>query len=160
MDTRYREYIDFLTKYRDELSVCLESERDKRRALLDNRLDKLEAALRAQQAETMKLRALETKRVGLQSKLGPPKAKAKELLASVGDGEARESMGALFAQIADVAGQIYEQNRQSLELAAVNLKVLKLFFEGQKAQPQIRFYGPDGAGRKGCQPVAALKETV
>jgi len=159
-DSRYKEYIGFLKKYRDEFSVYLENECEKRRALLDNRLDRLETMLKIQQAETMKFRGMESKRAKLQSTLGLPNVKARELLASIDDLEARSSIEALYTEIADTARQMHEQNRQSLELAKVNLRVFDLIARGGETEAHSKFYGPDSGCRKAYSTGDAFEETV
>jgi len=160
MESQFNEYICFLTKYRDELSAYLENEREKRRALLDNNLGRLEAMLNVQQAETMKFRGLESKRIKLQSKLGLPDVKVKELLALIADMEARTSTEVLFTEIADIADQIREQNRQSLELAKANLKVFNLISQGGEAEVQSKYYGPDSGRRKVYSTGDTFEETI
>ena len=54
----YSEYYGFLLKYRDELRNVLSNEREKRQSLLDSNMERLEAVLALQQAETMKLHAI------------------------------------------------------------------------------------------------------
>ena len=159
-DPQYKEYICFLKKYRDELSVFLENECEKRRALLENDIDRLETMLKIQQAETMKLRDMEAKRAKLQSTLGLPDEKARELLLYIDNPEARSSIKALFEEIADKAKMIQEQNRQSLELAKVNLKVFDLIVRGGEPGTHSKFYGPDSGCRKVYSTGDSFEETV
>lgn len=160
MDSRYNEYISFLTKYRDELSSYLENECEKRRALLSSDLVRLETMLKIQQAETMKFRGLESKRAGLQSKLGLPDTKAAELLKTIDDPEAQRCAEALFAEMADIAEQIREQNRQSLELAESNLKIFDLIRKGGEKEAQSSYYGPDNGRRTVYSAGDTFEETV
>ncbi len=160
MDSRYNEYIGFLTKYRDELSSYLESECEKRRALLSGDLIRLEKMLNVQQAETMKFRGLELKRAGLQSKLGLPDAKAAELLETIDDIEARGRADALLAEMAEIAQQIREQNRQSLELAESNLKIFDLIRRGGEKEIRSSYYGPENGRRTVYSAGDAFEETV
>lgn len=160
MDSRYNEYICFLTKYRDELSSYLESECEKRRALLGGDLARLEKMLKIQQAVTMKFRGLEAKRSELQTKLGLPDVKAAELLKAIDDTEARASAEALFAEMTDIAEQIREQNMQSLELAETNLKIFDLIRRGGEAEAQSSYYGPESGRRTVYSAGEAFEETV
>ncbi|MEG1166112.1 MAG: hypothetical protein RSD68_06820, partial [Oscillospiraceae bacterium] len=80
MATNLSEYISFLEKYRDELSEVLKNEREKRQSLLNSDMDKLESVLALQQAETMKLRSFESKRIEFQAKLGMKDATAGEIV--------------------------------------------------------------------------------
>lgn len=160
MDSRYNEYIGFLTKYRDELSSFLDSEAEKRRALLSSDFERLEKMLNVQQAETMKFRGLESKRAGLQSKLGLPDAKAEELIETIDDMEARRSVEALLEEMAEIAGQIREQNRQSLELAESNLKIFDLIRRGGEKEERSTCYGPENGRRTVYSAGEAYEETV
>ncbi len=160
MNSRYDEYISFLTKYRDELSAYLENEREKRLALLNKNLGRLEEMLKVQQAETMKLRGLEAKRIKLQSDLGLPDVRAKELLASIENIEARRSIEALFADLTDIAEQIREQNKQSLELAESNIKILDLIRRGGETEKESKCYGPESGQRKVYSTGNAFEETI
>ena len=160
MDSRYNEYIAFLSKYRDELSSYLENECEKRRALLGNDSLRLEKMLKVQQAETMKFRELESKRTKLQSKLGLPDVKAAELLESIDEPEAHRSLKALFSEIADFAEQIREQNRQSLELAETNLKIIELARGSGAAEACISYYGPENSRRTVYSAGETFEETV
>lgn len=160
MDSRYEAYIDFLTKYRDELSVFLDSEAEKRRALLDDDAARLEAMLKHQQAETMKFRGLESKRTKLQASLGLPDADVKTLLAAIGDEAARERIAALTTEMADIAGQIRVQNRLSLELAEANLKMLELLRRGGDPEGSGTYGRPEDGPRKTRDTGNAFEETV
>ncbi|MFB0920116.1 MAG: flagellar export chaperone FlgN [Oscillospiraceae bacterium] len=160
MDSRYNEYISFLSKYRDELSSYLESECEKRRALLGSDFLRLEKMLKVQQAETMKFRELESKRAKLQSKLGLPGVKVAELLKTIDDPETHRSVEALFAEIAAYAEQIQEQNRQSLELAETNLKIIDLVRGGSAAEARSSYYGPENSRRTVYSAGEAFEETV
>ena len=160
MDSRYNEYISFLSKYRDELSSYLENECEKRRALLGNDALRLEKMLKVQQAETMKLRELESKRAKIQLKLGLPDGKADEQLEAIGDTETRANVKALYAEIADYAEQIREQNRQSLELAEASLKIIELARGGGTAEARSSYYGPENSRRTVYSTGEAFEETI
>lgn len=160
MDSRYNEYISFLSKYRDELSSYLENECEKRRALLGNDYLRLEKMLKVQQAETMKFRDMESKRAKLQSKLGLPDVKAAELLESIDDPETHKSLKTLFSEIAGYAEQIREQNRQSLELAESNLKIIDLARGGGASEARSSYYGPENSRRTVYSAGEAFEETV
>lgn len=159
MDTPYNDYIVFLKHYRDELSVYLDNEREKRRSLLDNNLERLETMLRIQQAKTMKFRVLESKRAAHQSKLNLPDVKAKDLLTAIDDMDARQCIKALFTEISNIANDIREQNRQSLELAKINQRLRDVISQGGDEEIQ-KFYGPDSGCRKAGSAGDVFKETI
>ena len=160
MNTKYNEYIDFLKKYCDDLSSYLANEREKRLALLSNDIVRLEAMVQAQQAETMKLRVFEQKRVALQSKLGLPNAKAKELLSAIDDNEARIIIDGLFTDIAELAESIHEQNGQTLELAKNSQRIIEQGMGGGEAETQNMLYGPDNGRRKVYSTGNTFEETI
>ena len=160
MDIQFEEYIIFLKKYRDELSSFLENEREKRLALLDNNIGRLEAVLQVQQAEAMKIRGFEQKRMALQSKLGLPDVRAKELLAAIDDSETRTCIDGLFTEIAELANNIHEQNGQSLELAKNNQKVIDKIMGVVEAEAQSKLYGPDNGHRKVYSAGNTFEETI
>ena len=160
MDTKYSEYIAFLKKYRDELSVSLENEREKRLALLSNDSGRIEAMLQVQQAAAMKLRGFEKKRMELQSGLDLPDARAKELIAAINDSEARTCIDGLFTEIAELATNIREQNGQSIELAKNNQKIIDYIMGTGESQAKSIVYGPENGHRKVFSTGNTFEETV
>ncbi len=160
MNAQYDEYIAFLIKYRDELTVSLENEREKRLALLGNDVVRLEAMLQVQQAEAMKLRGFEKKRMELQSKLGLPDAKATELISAIEDAEARTSIDRLFAEIAELATNIREQNDQSIELAKNNQKMIDHILGGGEEKAKSMLYGPENGRKEVFSKGNAFEETI
>lgn len=160
MNSQYNDYISLLTTYRDELLAALNNEREKRRALLDNDIGRIEAMLQVQQAAAMKLRGFEAKRIALQAKLGLPDVRAKELLGAISDQDAQRSIDALFTEIADIAGEVREQNKQSLELASTNLKILDLILQGGGVDEHNSLYGPENSRRTAYSAGNTLEETI
>ena len=160
MNTKYNEYIAFLKKYRDELLSFLENEREKRLSLLNNDAGRLEAMIQVQQAETMKIRGFEQKRAALQTKLGLPDVRAKELLATIDDSEARTCIDGLFTEIAELAKNIHEQNEQSLELAKNNQEIINKIMGVGETEVQSILYGPENGRRKVFSPVNSFEETI
>ncbi len=160
MNSQYNEYINFLITYRDELLISLKNEREKRQALLDNDLVRLEAMLQVQQAATMKLRGFETKRIALQSKLGLPDVRARELLSAISDHDAQRSIDGLFTEIADIAEEIREQNKQSLDLAKTNLKILELVLQSGSMDENKNLYGPENGRRNAYSTGNTLEESI
>lgn len=160
MNSQYNDYISLLTTYRDELLAVLNNEREKRRALLDNDIGRIEAMLQVQQAAAMKLRGFEAKRIALQAKLGLPDVRAKELLGAISDQDAQKSIDALFAEIADIAGEVREQNKKSLELASTNLKILDLILQGGGVDENNSLYGPENSRRTAYSAGNTLEETI
>jgi hypothetical protein len=124
MTTEYNDFISFLEKYRDELIVALSAEHEKRQALICSDIEKLESMLRVQQAETMKLKSFEEKRVEMQAKLGFGSFRAKEIIAAVDDEEVSRILGKLFLEIVESINKIKQQNKVAIELANTNIRIL------------------------------------
>lgn len=158
MDSKYSGYISFLTKYRDELASYLECEGEKRRALLGHDLGRLEAMLKVQQAETMKFRSLEAKRAQLQTELGLSAVSSSQLLREVEDEAAKKQMAKLFDEMTDISMQIREQNKQSLDLAETNLKIIDLMHGSSEAESKC--YGPENGRRKTYSSGDSYAETI
>lgn len=119
------EFIGFLGKYRDELQTALQNESLKRLALLSGDPVQLEAMLQQQQAETMKIQNLETRRIDLQKALGYEGLNAKMLVEAVADPETKRKLEEVLQQISAVAAEIREQNRLSMEFANSSLKMME-----------------------------------
>ncbi|MEG0778625.1 MAG: flagellar export chaperone FlgN [Oscillospiraceae bacterium] len=160
MATNLSEYISFLEKYRDELSEVLKNEREKRQSLLNSDMDKLESVLALQQAETMKLRSFESKRIEFQAKLGMKDATAGEIVSSITDIELRNRLDGLFSEILGLAEEVREQNRLSSEIASTNLKILNKIFRSNEISEQKNTYGPDNGHRAKYSAGATFKESV
>lgn len=143
----YAEYFSFMQKYRDELETSLKNEREKRQALLESNMDRLEAVIAVQQAQTMKLRSLETKRISLQSKLGSEAATASEFISQIADRQTRESFSAVVKEMSQLAEEIKEQNSLALEIAKTNLKLLERIFPSSQFDQSKATYDPKGERR-------------
>lgn len=140
---QYSEYISFLEKYRDELVLALTNEREKHQALMDNNLEGLEAMLQLQQAETMKLKSFEQKRLAIQEDLGFKDYKAKEIVQAVDDSKVSKRLGDLFEQIADFAVRIKKQNAMAIERANENLRMLDSIIHSADFDSSNNVYGPE-----------------
>lgn len=143
----YSEYIAFMEKYRDELTEVLKNERAKRMALLESDMARLENVISNQQAHTMKLRSLEDKRIHLQEALSPGAVTAQELLAAMGEGEDKNRLTALVREVIELTESIKEQNRQALDLAQTNLKILETVLPKDGFNQEKNIYGPSGGRR-------------
>lgn len=137
--------IAFLDKYRDELKTALDNESEKRRALISGEPARLEAMLQMQQAETMKIQNFEKKRLELQKELGFPGLRAKELPALIPEGEQRQRLAAVLEEITEIVGNIREQNRQALELANGNLRIIEKAVVSAGIDPSHGLYSPKTA---------------
>lgn len=144
MKAELGEFISFLEKYRDELVVALDNEREKRQALISNDIDRLEALIQAQQAETMKLKNFENKRLALQTKLGLGNCKAKDIVAAAGDKETKEKLETLLDEIVSLVGRIKQQNKMAIELANTNLRVIDKIMRPADTEAR-NVYGPENS---------------
>lgn len=143
---QYAEYYGHMKRYRDELAYALENEREKRQALLDSNMDRLEAVLQLQQAETMKLRTMESKRAQLQEKIGSQASTASEFVSQITDEGSKSAFSELIIEMAQLAESIKKQNSLALEIAKTNLKLLEKIFNGGFEQGKA-VYGPEGERR-------------
>ena len=143
----YSEYIAFMEKYRDELTEVLKNERAKRLALLESDMTRLENVISTQQAQTMKLRSLEDKRIQLQEVFSPGTGSAAELLAAMGEGDDKNQLTALVHEIIQLTDSIKEQNKQAMELAQTNLKILETVLQKDSFNQEKNVYGPSSGRR-------------
>lgn len=143
----YAAYFEHLQKYRDELKTALENEREKRQALLGSDMDRLEAVLSSQQAQTMKLRSLEAKREQLQEGLCSGVTTASEFVSTLRDEDTKAAFSGLIAEMTELAAAIKEQNALALEIAKTNLKLLQKIFPTNNFDQSKAIYGPEGERR-------------
>ena len=108
----------------------------------------------------MKLRGFEKKRMDLQSSLGLPDTRAKELMAAINDCEARMFIDGLFTEIAEIATNIREQNGQSIELAKNNQKIIDYIMGIGESQAKSVVYGPENGHRKVYSTGNTFEETI
>lgn len=160
MTKKYDDFISFLEKYRDELAFALSNEREKRQALLSSDIERLEAILQVQQAETMKLKGFESKRATMQAELGFDDYTAKEIVAAVSDAEAGERLGLLFSEIVDLVNDIKQQNKLAIELANTDLKLLDRVFNNIDSNAQNGLYTPDSNMKNPFSKGSSIKEII
>lgn len=147
MTNNFEEYLAFMDKYEAELKLVLENEREKRRALLESDMDRLNTMLQFQQAETMKLKTFEAKRIELQIELGLGDVVASELLPKIEDEDDRSKLEAVFSRIADLADEIKEQNDRSVEIAETNLRLLNKVMKKSDILNDEGLYSPKSGYR-------------
>ena len=156
----YSEYISFLEKYKDELVVALSNEREKYQALIDNDVERLEGMLQLQQAETMKLKSFEHKRLTMQEDLGFKDYKAKEIIAAIGDKETGDRLRELFGQISSLAGRIKQQNSMAIERANENLRMLDAIIQSADFDTNNNVYGPESGKSPKCSKEPTFEKMV
>lgn len=137
-------YFDFLRKYRDELKAALENEREKRRSLLESNMERLESVLSMQQAQTMKLRSLEAKRVELQGAFGDGDITAAEFVSKITDERTKAAFTEVIKEMSQLSLDIKEQNAKALEIAKTNLKLLESIFSSGGLSQSKTTYDPKG----------------
>jgi len=160
MTTEYNDFISFLEKYRDELIVALSAEREKRQALICSDIERLESMLKVQQAETMKLKSFEEKRVDIQAKLGFDNFKAKEIIAAVDDEEVSRILGKLFLEIVDFINKIKQQNKVAIELANTNIKIIDKMMKAPRSAIQNIDYTHDSDRDRHLSGKSIFEKTV
>lgn len=139
------EFIAFLGRYRDELKTALSNESEKRRALMSGDPKKLESMLQLQQAETMKLQNMESRRLEKQKQLGYAGLTAQQLIATVSDGKQKEKLAAVLDEITQLALALKEQNSRSIELANTSLKMMEQVAVSAGIDAQHGLYSPETA---------------
>ena len=120
---------DYLQAVDDCAQQCvkmLEVESEKRRALMNNEGKNIEAAVKTQQAALMKLETLEARRIQLQTALGfDENCTVSEILDRLPEGADRERLRELAQKLKECATELREQNRQSLELAKLDMRLIE-----------------------------------
>lgn len=120
---------DYLQAVEDCAQQCvkmLEVESEKRRALMDNKGKAIEDAVKTQQAALMKLETLEARRIHLQQVLGfDENATVSQILERMPQGPERDRLRELAQSLKESAQELREQNRQSLELAKLDMRLIE-----------------------------------
>ena len=117
------QYAEATRRVEQQLCSMIGSEKEKRQALLNQDMTRLEALLQAQQAMVMKLESLESRRCEAQKAAGFENKKASEILQAVG-AEERALLEPLFCEIRETAEQYSELNRISLDIANTELRMI------------------------------------
>lgn len=129
MTDAINEYINLVNECLQQCNVLLNAERSKRQSLLHNNLEEMDAMLKVQQAEIMKLNNLEQKRMEAQKQAGYGDMTAEEIIKKLENSpEELEAILPLFTQLKLVAAEIMEQNRASLKLVNGQLKIMEQIF--------------------------------
>lgn len=120
------EYIAVLQECEKQCEEMLELESEKRKALTVNEGHLIETVVKNQQAALMKLEAIEKKRIQVQENLGfPQEMTAGELLAQLPQEHCQKAQLVQIAQhLKEIAQQVQEQNRQSIDLAKLDLRLI------------------------------------
>ncbi len=160
MTTEYNEFISFLENYRDELVIALSNEREKRQALISSDIQRLEAMLQVQQAETMKLKSFENKRMAMQTRMGFENYMARDLISAIDDKEVSRTLGNLFVEIVDLVKRIKQQNKMAIELANTNLHILEKILQPVEREAQSSVYRPESMKNLTYSKGASFDKTV
>lgn len=137
----------FIEASRECLKHCekmLEGEREKRKALVVSDAEKIEAALKTQQASAMQLENLERKRIDAQNAAGYSNRTASEIIAEVADPEAARELNDIYVKWKATVAEIKDYNEKSMELATANLKLYEALVSGPVNETKSPTYGPKG----------------
>ncbi len=137
----------FIAASRECLKQCekmLEQERAKRKALVISDAEKIEAALKIQQASSMQLENLERKRIDAQNAAGYSNKTASEIISELGDTDAARELNDIYVKWKATVEEIKEYNEKSMELAAANLKLYDALVNGTANETKKPTYGPKG----------------
>lgn len=151
-------YREAVKQVKNQLRTMLETEQEKRSALLNHEIDKLEALLQAQQAMVMKLETLEKKRVAAQEAAGFGGKTADELLEILPE-EEKACFVPLLRELTETAQQLRELNAVSLDIADTELRLIGQFDEpaaGGRHGP----YQMDGSVNRSVHHGSAFEEKI
>lgn len=138
MTAQMSAYLDATARCAEQCEAMVQSEQEKRRALLGGADGRLEQVLQEQQAAVMHLEMLERKRLAAQVEAGfPERAAGTEILSSLPEGEERDALTALLERLRLAAGELRELNHTALEIAQMQLQAL-----GRSVQPATYRPGP------------------
>lgn len=136
MTTELREYLDATARCAEQCEGMLQSEREKRQALLAGGGSRLESVIKQQQAAVMSLEVLERKRLGAQRAAGFPEgATGDEIAASLADEAAKSELTALLRRLRAAAKELREHNRTAIEIAEKQLQFLGRANDGPTYRP-------------------------
>lgn len=160
MSSKYIEYITFLENYKEELELVLNNEQEKRQALLNSDMNRVNIMLQFQQAETMKLKTFESKRISFQKQLGLNDVNYSELITKIDDENDRDKIAKIFDEIAELAGEIKEQNKQSVDIANNYLKILGRVLNKSELSEKEGLYGPNNGLRNSHKDGTSLNGSI
>lgn len=136
-------YIESVEACCNQCADMLLLEKEKRQALLKNEGKRIETVLKDQQAALMRLEALEKKRMQAQKMLGfEEQDTAAEVVESLPIGPDREKLAGLIRRLKECALDLREQNRESLELARLDLKLAQSLRQQTGEAEDAGLYGP------------------
>jgi len=141
---KIQNYIVLLDQYKELCVDLMLREKDKREALLNNDLKKIESVLQNQQAAVMKLKNFEHRRMALQSELGFADVTAEDMLKALEheNPEDVRRLRSIFGELKSTAVQIQDLNRISVEFAKKNLKFINLMMQAESGDAADGVYSP------------------
>lgn len=155
MTQAMHEYAEYLVKYVEQCKALLTHEHTKRQALLANDMAGLEALLQVQQADNMKLKSMEQRRIELHGAAGFTGKSAEEMLAVLGDSEEGRIFFSIIDELEKTVSQISDLNAISMKIADSNLRMFDKLLHQDTTESVT--YGP-GSNRPVSK--SAFKETV
>lgn len=138
--------------------VLLES--DKVKAASDNNIIKVEECMKKEQADILKLRGLEQKRLKLQQELGFDNMTFQEVVAHAPN-EYQPELNSLLKQMKDVIIRFQAANDSAGKVIEVNLhkidKIITQLKEQQQIEPDGKSYNSSGTAEKTQRHFSARK---
>lgn len=137
-----QEYIQAVKKCVEQCKEMLVLESEKRKALATNIGKDIECVVKNQQAAIMKLETLEQQRMQAQHALGyAPNMTASDILRALPDSPDKTKLAQLIAELRQLAEDLKEQNRDCLDLAKLDLRLIEsLKADVQQPPPESGVY--------------------
>ncbi len=155
-----QQYRQIIARMCDALDEMIALEQQKRKTLLAEDGDALEALLPKCQAAAMGLESLEKKRVALQTQLGAADKTVEELL-SMMEPEQAEALRPDIAQLQQKADSLRVHNRASVDIAQHNLRIIERIVRRMDAHSEASsLYRADGKKTGGRVQGNAYEERI
>lgn len=162
MNSQINEYIELLKKYTEVCHTQLESEQEKREALMSGNGNAVEAVLKKQQAVILQINLHEKKRIEIQDAMGCSFMTSSELLDTISDDdEGKSELFKLLKDLNDTATLIKLHNEMSMTIADGTLKMYDELLDKPSTISSSNTYNPDNLkGNKTFSSGTSLKGTI
>lgn len=160
MTRELEEYIDITRKCAEQCETMLAFEQEKRRALLSDDGQRLEAVLSGQQAAIMTLDTLEKRRLASQQAAGySVNATASEVLEAIPEGPDQKILGELLGRLGRTAEEIRSLNKTAMEIANMNLQTFSHLSQAAKVEKRPT-YGPGQQKKTGWTGGSSFEQKI
>lgn len=119
---RYSQVQQFLVEYGNFFSEIMHFESQKLSALLKNDMESIEKNILIQQANMMRMDAIERKRENVLARLGFEQATFSQLIECF-DGNEKHELTKIYSQLTDTLSHIKYYNQKSMEMAKMVLSL-------------------------------------